>query len=33
MGPAVQEARRLNAAGRTVLIDVHTDHEARKSRY
>ena len=33
VGPAVREARRLNAAGRTVLIDVHTDHEARKSRY
>ena len=33
VGPAVLEARRLNAAGRTVLLDVHTDHEARKSRF
>ena len=33
MGPAIQEARRLNAAGRTVLIDVHSNYESRKSRF
>ena len=33
MGPAIQEARRLNADGRTVLIDVHSNYESRKSRF
>ena len=33
MGPAIQEARRLNAAGTTVLIDVHSNFEPRKSRF
>jgi acetolactate synthase-1/2/3 large subunit len=33
MGPAIQEARRLNATGTTVLIDVHSNFEARKSRF
>ena len=33
MGPAILEARQLNAAGKTVLIDVQTNFEARKSRF
>ena len=33
MAPALQEAQRLNADGRTVLIDVHSNMEAKKSRY
>ena len=33
MGPAILEARTLNAAGTTVLIDVQSDFEARKSRF
>ena len=33
MGPAIQEARKLNADGRTVLIDVISNFEARKSRF
>ncbi len=33
MGPAIQEAQRLNAAGTTVLIDVHSNFEAKKSRF
>ena len=33
MGPALQEARRLNASGKTVLIDVHANVEHRRSRF
>ena len=33
MGPAIQEARKLNADGRTVLIDAHSNMEARRSRF
>jgi len=33
MGPALQEARRLNADGQTVLIDVHANIEERRSRF
>jgi len=33
LGPAILEARELNAAGKTVLIDVQTNFEARKSRF
>ncbi len=33
MAPALQEAQRLNADGQTVLIDVHSNMEARKSQY
>ena len=33
MGPAIQEARKLNADGKTVLIDVISNFEARKSRF
>ena len=33
MAPALQEARRLNAAGQTVLIDVHANVEERRSRF
>ena len=33
MGPAIQKARELNAAGTTVLIDVHSNFEPRKSRF
>ena len=33
MAPALQEARRLNGEGTTVLIDVHANVEDRRSRY
>ena len=33
MGPALHEAQRHNAEGRTVLIDVHSDFEPRKSKF
>lgn len=33
MGPALQEARRLNAEGRTVLIEVAANVEERRSRF
>ena len=33
MRPALQEAQRLNADGKTVLIDVHTSMESKKSRF
>ena len=33
MAPALEEAKRLNADGQTVLIDVHSNMEAKKSRY
>ena len=33
MAPALTEAQRLNADGQTVLIDVHSNMEAKKSRY
>ena len=33
MAPALEQARRSNAAGRTVLIDVQSNMEPRKSRY
>ena len=33
MAPALEEAKRLNADGQTVLIDVHANMEAKKSRY
>jgi thiamine pyrophosphate-dependent acetolactate synthase large subunit-like protein len=33
MAPALAEAQRLNADGQTVLIDVHSNMEAKKSRY
>jgi len=33
MVPALQEAQRINAEGQTVLIDVHSNMEAKKSRY
>ena len=33
MGPALQEARRLNASSKTVLIDVHANVEHRRSRF
>ncbi len=33
MAPAIQEARKLNTEGKTVLIDVVSDFEARKSRF
>ncbi len=31
--PALQEAQRLNADGKTVLIDVHTSMESKQSRF
>jgi acetolactate synthase-1/2/3 large subunit len=33
LGPALQEARKLNAQGRTVLIDVKANVEDRRSRF
>ena len=33
MGPAIHKAREMNAAGTTVLIDVHSNFEPRKSRF
>ena len=33
MGPAILEARKLNADGKTVLIEVASNFEARKSRF
>jgi thiamine pyrophosphate-dependent acetolactate synthase large subunit-like protein len=33
IAPALKQAQRLNAEGRTVLIDVHSNLEARRSRF
>jgi thiamine pyrophosphate-dependent acetolactate synthase large subunit-like protein len=33
IGPALKEAQRLNAAGKTVLIDVAANVEDRRSRF
>ena len=33
IAPALQEAQRLNASGRTVLIDVHANVEHRRSKF
>jgi len=33
MAPALEEAKRINAQGQTVLIDVHSNMEPKKSRY
>jgi thiamine pyrophosphate-dependent acetolactate synthase large subunit-like protein len=33
MAPALLEAQRLNREGETVLIDVHSDMEGRRSRW
>ena len=33
MAPALEEAKKINAEGQTVLIDVHSNMEAKKSRY
>ena len=33
MGPALKQAQQLNADGETVLIDVHSNMEPKKSRY
>lgn len=33
LGPALQQAQQLNAQGQTVLIDVHSNMEAKKSHY
>ncbi len=33
IAPALQEARRLNADGKTVLIDVHSNVEHRRSKF
>ena len=33
LAPALKEAQRLNADGRTVLIDVHSNLEGRRSRW
>ncbi|MEE9147399.1 MAG: thiamine pyrophosphate-dependent enzyme, partial [Candidatus Tectomicrobia bacterium] len=31
--PALQQAKKLNAEGQTVLLDVHSNMEARRSRF
>jgi len=33
LAPALESAQRLNADGKTVLIDVHSDMEGRRSRF
>jgi hypothetical protein len=33
LAPAIERAQQLNAGGRTVLIDVHSNMEARRSRW
>ena len=33
MAPALQEAQRLNADGKTVLIDVHSNMEGKRSKF
>ena len=33
LGPAILQARKLNDDGRTVLIDVHSNYESKKSRF
>ncbi|HCV00771.1 MAG TPA: hypothetical protein DGL25_06165 [Dehalococcoidia bacterium] len=33
LGPAIQRARQLNGEGHTVLIDVHSNYESKKSRF
>ena len=33
MAPALEQAKSLNAEGKTVLIDVHSNMEPKKSRY
>jgi thiamine pyrophosphate-dependent acetolactate synthase large subunit-like protein len=33
VAPALKKAQRLNAEGRTVLLDIHTNLEARRSRF
>lgn len=33
MAPALQQAQQLNAGGKTVLIDVHSNMEGRRSRF
>ena len=33
MVPALEQAQQLNADGRTVLLDVHTNMESRRSRF
>ncbi|MBC8281189.1 MAG: hypothetical protein H8E48_10420, partial [Chloroflexi bacterium] len=30
---AIQQAKKLNAEGRTVLLDIHTNLEARRSNF
>ena len=33
IGPALERARQLNAEGRTVLLDIHSNLEARRSQF
>ena len=33
VGPALQRAQQLNAEGRTVLLDIHSNMESRRSRF
>jgi hypothetical protein len=33
IAPALKQAQRLNAEGRTVLLDIHSNLEARRSRF
>jgi thiamine pyrophosphate-dependent acetolactate synthase large subunit-like protein len=33
IAPALQRAQQLNAEGRTVLLDIHSNMESRRSRF
>jgi thiamine pyrophosphate-dependent acetolactate synthase large subunit-like protein len=33
VAPAIKQAQQLNADGKTVLIDIHTNLEARRSSF
>jgi thiamine pyrophosphate-dependent acetolactate synthase large subunit-like protein len=33
IAPALKKAQQLNAEGRTVLLDIHTNLEARRSNF
>jgi hypothetical protein len=33
VAPALKRAQQLNAEGKTVLLDIHSNMEARRSRF
>jgi hypothetical protein len=33
IGPALKRAQQLNAEGKTVLLDIHSNLEARRSNF